>query len=63
MDMYITKRGDIVPVYEKLPEGWQILNGSLTNPIGYEWINNCKSRFPDLGGGFINGYRVALLKL
>jgi len=44
-----------IEIFERMPEGWAVLEGATTAPIGYMWIWNCKSRF---GGGF----RHALMK-
>lgn len=34
-----------VIVYDKLPKDWKIIKDATTNPKGYKWINNGKSRF------------------
>lgn len=34
-----------VIVYDKLPKDWKIIKETTTNPKGYKWINNGKSRF------------------
>lgn len=44
-----------IRVYERKPNGWKEDTGATTAPVGYKWINNCKSRF---GGEF----KQALLK-
>ena len=44
-----------IRVYERKPNGWKEDKGARTAPVGYKWINNCKSRF---GGEF----KQALLK-
>ena len=33
-----------VIVYDKLPKDWKIIKDATTNPKGYKWINNGKSR-------------------
>ena len=42
-------------VYETLPNGWIILKGATTAPVGYRWICNGKSRFS-------KGRKLAFLK-
>lgn len=37
--------GQYHKVYEKLPNGWKRLNGTLTAPNGYYWASNGKSFF------------------
>ena len=37
--------GQYHKVYEKLPNGWKRLNGTLTEPNGYYWASNGKSFF------------------
>ena len=32
-------------VFNKLPNGWSIVKGATTAPVGYRWIHNGKSRF------------------
>ncbi len=44
--------------YEKMPNGWKILQGATTAPKGYVWIWNGKPRF-----GVNAGFKQALLKL
>lgn len=34
-----------VKVYKKLPRGWKETKGTLTDPIGYKWIDNNQSIF------------------
>lgn len=34
-----------VKVYKKLPKGWKETKGTLTDPVGYKWIDNNKSIF------------------
>lgn len=34
-----------VPVYDSMPDGWQVIEGAQTAPVGYAWINNRKSVF------------------
>lgn len=50
---YFKEKG--VDVKDKIPEGWQKLEGATTAPKGYEWYSNGKSRF---GGE----YKNALIK-
>lgn len=45
-----------VIVYDKLPKDWKIIKGATTNPKGYKWINNGKSRFS-------KNYKQGLLKV
>lgn len=33
-----------IRVYKRLPKGWRILDGTLTQPSGYAWADN-KERF------------------
>lgn len=40
---YWRNRG--VEILEEVPEGWTITEGTLTEPIGYRWCSNGKSRF------------------
>lgn len=47
---------DGVIVYDKLPKDWKIIKGATTNPKGYKWINNGKSRFS-------KNYKQGLLKV
>lgn len=34
-----------IKILDKAPKGWKKLNGALTQPCGYEWYCNGKSRF------------------
>lgn len=34
-------------VVEKIPEGFEVVDGTLTEPNGYRWYSNRKSRFSD----------------
>ena len=45
-----------IPIFEQLPDGWEILEGALTAPIGFAWITNGKSRFS-------NEFKRGFLKL
>lgn len=45
-----------VIVYDKLPKDWKIIKDATTNPKGYKWINNGKSRFS-------KNYKQGLLKV
>ena len=42
-------------ILNKIPTGWKKIEGALTAPNGYDWYNNCKSRFKP-------GYKSALIK-
>lgn len=33
------------PVFDKVPDGWKVLNGAVNHPKGLRWISNGKSRF------------------
>lgn len=52
LDYFINKG---VKILNKLPNGWRVIEGALTAPIGYKWVNNGKSVFS-------KEYRQALLK-
>lgn len=32
-------------IYGSIPDGWTVMDGALTAPVGYVWIHNGKSRF------------------
>ena len=50
-----------VKVYKKLPKGWKETKGTLTDPVGYKWIDNNKSIFAkDKKGRYVR--QTALLK-
>lgn len=34
-----------IKVYEEIPEGWIIIEGTLTQPLGTVWISNGESLF------------------
>lgn len=34
-----------VRIYKKVPKGWKVTEGTMTDPIGYKWIDNKKSLF------------------
>lgn len=34
-----------VKVYDYVPKGYKKIEGAATQPIGYEWYSNNKSRF------------------
>lgn len=52
----IKHNGHEVPVFDKLPEGWRILEGATTAPRGYRWIDNKKSFFS-------KEHRMAFIKI
>ena len=37
---YKVREGKEVQVYKKIPKGWQVLKGTLTQPVGTVWISN-----------------------
>jgi len=45
----------LIKVKETIPEGFKKIEGANTNPVGYIWYNNCKSRFEE-------GYEQLLVK-
>ena len=53
LDYFINKG---VKVFNEKPNGWCVIQGALTAPRGYKWINNGKSFFS-------NEYQQALLKI
>lgn len=32
-----------IRLLDRLPEGWRVLKGALTAPVGYVWVCNGKS--------------------
>ena len=56
MDKYVLRDGSEVPVFHELPDGWRILEGTTTEPMGYRWIDN-KTSF------FSKEHQMALLKI
>lgn len=45
-----------IEVLEEAPEGWKKIKGAMTQPCGYVWYSNGKSRF---GGE----YKSCLVKI
>lgn len=46
---------------EEMPEGWKVIEGTLTQPRGYVWISNGQSLFArDKNGNKL--YKQALIK-
>ena len=45
-----------VKVLNELPNGWRVIEGATTAPVGYKWVNNGKSLFS-------KEYERALLKI
>lgn len=48
--------GKEIEVLKEIPDGWAILYGATTAPVGYKWIWNKKSRF-------FGEYKHALIKI
>lgn len=43
-------------VFTEMPDGWRVLTGATTAPVGYKWITNGKPLFT-------KEYQQALLKV
>lgn len=43
--MHQTAKGYSFPIFDTLPDGWQVNAQALTAPRGFVWVNNCKSIF------------------
>lgn len=46
------------PIFEKMPNGWRVINGTLTQPLGTCWICNGEQLFKN---GHINKERKTAL--
>lgn len=54
---------DLLAEYEifEMPKGWKITKGTMTQPVGYVWVNNGQSLFAkDENGNRL--FRQALIK-
>lgn len=51
---YFINKG--VKVLNEMPNGWRVIQGAITAPRGYKWVNNGKSLFS-------KEYEHALLKI
>lgn len=48
---YKARNGEEVAVYKKMPKGWKVNEGTLTQPVGTVWITNGEPIFKKGKGG------------
>lgn len=60
---YTWRDGSKTKIYEKIPKGWKVKTGTLTQPVGTLWISNNQPLFLRWEGHseYNPSYRQALL--